>query len=116
MKRRKNIRRLRRPLRHPDHPRPRTRREFLSQGFIFGSGLVLGGTTLTCRCWQRTRGAVADPAALALLDAQCRLRAASGAGKIPFICFDLAGARASPGRTCWSATQRPARFPLHGWL
>jgi hypothetical protein len=31
------------PLRHPDHPRPTTRRDFLRQGFISGSGLVLGG-------------------------------------------------------------------------
>ncbi len=46
MARRKNIRRYDDPLRHPDHPRPRTRREFLSQGFIMGSGFVLGGTTL----------------------------------------------------------------------
>ena len=47
MTRRKNIRRYDDPIRHPDHPRPRSRREFLSQGFIFGSGLVLGSTALT---------------------------------------------------------------------
>ena len=47
MTRRKNIRRYDDPMRHPDHPRPKTRREFLSQGFVFGSGLVLGGATLS---------------------------------------------------------------------
>ncbi len=87
MTRRKNIRRYDDPIRHPDHPRPRTRREFLSQGFVFGSGLVLGGVTLSLGA-GKARAAL-DPA-LALLVQQCGI-ATSGAGKIPFICFDLAG-------------------------
>ena len=29
------------PLFHPDHPRPKTRREFLGQGFIMGGAGVL---------------------------------------------------------------------------
>ena len=57
MTRRKNIRRYDDPIRHPDHPRPRTRREFLSQGFIFGSGLVLGGADVDALgAGKRTRG------------------------------------------------------------
>ena len=35
------------PLCHPDHPRPRTRREFLAQGFIMGTGAVLGTASVT---------------------------------------------------------------------
>ena len=35
------------PLRHPGHTRPRTRREFLAQGFIMGSAAVIGGATVT---------------------------------------------------------------------
>ena len=29
------------PLRHPDHPRPRTRREFIAQGFMAGGASVV---------------------------------------------------------------------------
>jgi hypothetical protein len=86
MARRKNIRRYDDPLRHPDHPRPRTRREFLSQGFILGSGLVIGGTTLALP--GKARASLSP--SLATLVAQCGI-ATAGAGKIPFICFDLAG-------------------------
>ena len=35
------------PLKHPDHPRPRTRRQLLAQGFIFGAGTVVGSSLLT---------------------------------------------------------------------
>ena len=31
------------PLRHPDHPRPITRRDFVSQGFMSGSAFALSG-------------------------------------------------------------------------
>ncbi len=87
MTRRKNIRRYDDPLRHPDHPRPKTRREFLSQGFVFGSGLVLGGATLSLGAGNAR--AALDPT-LAALVTQCGI-ATAGAGKVPFICFDLAG-------------------------
>src|SRR5262249_2605360 len=86
MARRKNIRRYDDPLKHPDHPRPRTRREFLSQGFIMGSGLIVGGSALTLASGR----AVALSSDLAPLVAQCGI-ATQGAGKIPFICFALAG-------------------------
>jgi hypothetical protein len=76
------------PLRHQDHPRPRTRREFLAQGFITGAATVIGPSLL---------GLLADPrvarAGLATditpLLGPCGINL--GAGKIPFICFDLAG-------------------------
>ncbi len=87
MARRKNIRRYDDPLRHPDHPQPRTRREFLSQGFIMGSGLLVGGATLSLGS-GKARAALSP--SLAALVAQCGI-ATAGAGKIPFICFDLAG-------------------------
>ena len=87
MTRRKNIRRYDDPIRHLDHPRPKTRREFLSQGFVFGSGVVIGGTMLTLGSGN-ARAALSP--SLAALVAQCGI-ATAGAGKIPFICFDLAG-------------------------
>ena len=34
------------PLLHQDHSRPVTRRDFLRQGFISGTGMVAGGSLL----------------------------------------------------------------------
>ena len=74
------------PLCHADHPRPRTRREFLSQGFIMGSaGVMLGSSTLTLS----SKSHALSQDLLDMVDA-CGV-ATQGAGKIPFICFDLAG-------------------------
>lgn len=35
------------PLRHPDHPRPVTRRQFVGQGFMTGSAFLLGGGVMS---------------------------------------------------------------------
>ena len=81
------------PLTHGDHRRPRTRREFLSQGFIMGAGSVLAGTTTV----TLSSGVQAQlsPDLLPLVS-QCGI-ATQGAGKIPFICFDLAGGSSQAG-------------------
>ncbi|MEM8767298.1 MAG: hypothetical protein AAGE43_07640 [Pseudomonadota bacterium] len=73
------------PLLHPDHPRPKTRREFLSQGFIAGGAGVLGSSLITLN----NKAFALSPDVAALVDG-CGI-ATQGAGKIPFICFDLAG-------------------------
>jgi hypothetical protein len=74
------------PMRHPDHARPRTRREFLAQGFILGSASVLGGATVSL---GPRAHAQLSPDLLPLIS-ECGI-ATQGAGKIPFICIDLAG-------------------------
>jgi hypothetical protein len=75
---------LNQPLTHGDHRRPRTRREFIAQGFQAGMATVLGTSIL---------GLPGRASALSIeqsvIDA-CGIRF-DGAGKIPFICFDLAG-------------------------
>jgi len=78
------------PQRHPDHPRPITRRQLVAQGFMAGSATVLGGGVLSLFTNPRDALAalspdLADPA----LQNACGI--SPGAGKIPFICFDLAG-------------------------
>ena len=85
---RKNYFGLDKPLTHSDHRRPMTRREFVSQGFAFGTGVAVGGSLL---------GLTASPKANALssdlqdfLTANCDVFD-SATAKIPFICFDLAG-------------------------
>ncbi|GAC1496714.1 MAG: hypothetical protein NVS1B6_02020 [Steroidobacteraceae bacterium] len=76
------------PLRHQDHPRPRTRREFLAQSFITGSATVVGPSLLSMFAGSRPAHAALDPDISGLLG-PCSIT--TGAGKIPFICFDLAG-------------------------
>ncbi len=79
------------PLRHPDHSKPRTRREFISQGFMTGGATLAGTNMLSMLAHSNT--AFADLAADidALRDESiCDIKT-FGAGKIPFICFDLAG-------------------------
>jgi hypothetical protein len=76
------------PLRHQEHSRPRTRREFLAQGFITGAATVVAPTLAGMLAYPR-----AARASLAV-DIQAAVTACNittGAGKIPFICFDLAG-------------------------
>ena len=77
------------PLRHPDHRRPVTRREFLSQGFLTGLGLVTAPSIFSLFANPRAAYAALSPDVEAL-KAGCGI-ATQGAGKIPFICFDLAG-------------------------
>ncbi len=78
------------PQLHGDHPRPLTRRQFVAQGFMTGGAYTLGGGVLSL--FSNPRDALAELSgdlSSQLLD-PCRI-ATDGAGKIPFICFDLAG-------------------------
>jgi hypothetical protein len=79
---------LHEPLRHQDHPRPRTRREFLAQSFITGSATVIAPSLLGMFAAPKAARATLAPDIHALLS-PCSIT--TGAGKIPFICFDLAG-------------------------
>ncbi len=78
------------PLRHADHRQPVSRRDFLSAGMVGGSATVLLPGVLAS-----VLGSPAHAEVIANLDAaglqasQCGISA--GAGKIPFICFDLSG-------------------------
>ncbi|WP_250461364.1 general secretion pathway protein GspF [Microbulbifer litoralis] len=78
------------PLRHPDHHRPVSRRDFLGQGFRAGLATVLGGSVFSLFANpQLARAELSDD--LRPLRDDCGIMGAGGAGKIPFICFDLAG-------------------------
>jgi hypothetical protein len=67
------------PFLHPDHPRPRTRREFLGQGFITGAAYVAAPSILSMLGVNRANAQMS-----------CALTGA-GAGKVPFIGIDLGG-------------------------
>ena len=81
------------PLRHENHPRPRTRREFIAAGMLSGPAMVVGPAWLGALLKANRANAAApplDPDITALLaGAECNIPA-SGVG-LPFICFDLAG-------------------------
>jgi hypothetical protein len=80
---------LKEPLRHPDHRRPVTRRDFLAQGFLSGAGLLTAGSVMSLFADPRRAYATLAPDIAALKVSPCNITA--GAGMIPFICFDLAG-------------------------
>jgi hypothetical protein len=79
---------LHQPLRHADHPRPTTRRQFIAQSFMTGGATVLLPSILGLLANPRTAQAQLATDIQSAVQA-CNI--SDGAGKIPFICFDLAG-------------------------
>ncbi len=76
------------PLLHPDHPKPVSRRDFLSQGFISGAAYLTMPSLLTM---------LTNPTTAHALTAQdCGVNVGGG-GRIPFLCFDLAGGASVAG-------------------
>jgi hypothetical protein len=81
------------PMRHENHPRPRTRRDFIAAGFLSGPAMVMAPAWLGALLKTDRANAGAPPldgdinALLAQLE--CNVPA-SGVG-LPIICFDLAG-------------------------
>jgi len=81
------------PLKHNDHPRPTTRREFIKQGFMTGTASVLGGGVFSLFANPNEAMAAVSQDLQSLVDSipGCTLGGLTGAAKVPFICFDLAG-------------------------
>ena len=81
------------PLRHENHPRPTTRRDFIAAGFLSGPALVMAPAWLGALLKANRANAGAPPLdgdiSPLLAAAECNVPA-SGVG-LPFICFDLAG-------------------------
>ncbi len=79
------------PLFHENHAKPISRRDFIANGFLAGGTAVFGSSLLAGLLGSRPASAalasdiINDPIAVA-----CKV-GSEGAGKIPFICFDLAG-------------------------
>jgi hypothetical protein len=76
------------PIRHESHKRPVSRRDFISQGLRTGPAVVAGGAVLSALMGRQARGAMSPPLEDFAADI-CNISA--GAGKVPFIAFDLAG-------------------------
>ncbi|MFL0798387.1 MAG: general secretion pathway protein GspF [Cellvibrionaceae bacterium] len=77
------------PLFHTGHKRPVTRRDFIAQGFAMGGASLTSGSMLSMMLGSnKAAAALASDVASEL--SGCGVQT-QGAGKIPFICFDLAG-------------------------
>ena len=83
------------PLLHKDHKRPVTRRDFLAQGLVAGLGAVMGPSIFSLFASPRQAQAALS-SDLETLKGSCGITV-QGAGKIPFICFDLAGGAGTMG-------------------
>lgn len=90
MAKNRNRSRVDAPQRHGDHPRPVTRRQFVAQGFLGGSAFLTGGGIMSLFANPRQAFAALSGDLTPLLSNPCNI-ATVGAGKIPFICFDLSG-------------------------
>ena len=78
------------PLCHADHPRPVSRRDFIRQGFMGGSATLLSGGVFSLFATpNKAYGELSGDINLLAKDIGCTFGA--DGGKIPFICFDLAG-------------------------
>lgn len=77
---------LNEPLRHADHKRPVSRRDFISQGFMTGGATLVVPSLVAMM--MKPKQAMALSADV-WRNNICNIQ--QGAGKIPFICFDLAG-------------------------
>lgn len=75
------------PYRHQDHPRPRTRREFLAQGFITGTATLLAPAMFSLLAPRKAHATLAADIQSAVT--ACGIT--TGAGLVPFIVFDLSG-------------------------
>ncbi len=76
------------PIRHESHKRPVSRRDFIAQGFTTGPAIVAGGALLSALYGRRAHAAMSPP----LEDFAANIcNISAGAGKVPFIAFDLAG-------------------------
>ena len=81
------------PQRHPDHPRPITRRQLISQGFMTGAAVVSTGGILSLFANPRAAWATLSPDLQAIINDpnRCPLIKSGVFNPLPFICFDLAG-------------------------
>jgi hypothetical protein len=90
MANKRNARHWDEPQYHADHPRPVTRRQFVAQGFMTGAAYTTGAGILSLFSDPREAFAALSDDLSPLLSSPCQI-ATNGAGKIPFIAFDLAG-------------------------
>jgi hypothetical protein len=75
------------PIRHESHKAPRSRRDFIAQGFMTGPAVIAAPSFLAMLIGAEKARAMSPD--LEAMRGACNITA--GAGKVPFIAFDLAG-------------------------
>lgn len=85
---RKRALKLDEPLKHGSHKKPVTRRDFLAQGFLTGTATMIAPAFLSSVLGKKAYADLSPDIQQVATDI-CQITA--GRGKIPFICFDLAG-------------------------
>jgi hypothetical protein len=96
------------PLRHENHKAPVTRRDFIAQGFRTGPAVLAAPAALALLMKAGKAGAMSPDLEAMLAPAACNVQA--GAGKIPFICFDLAGGANLQGSEILLGVGDPTNF------
>jgi hypothetical protein len=76
------------PILHPDHSRPVSRRDFVSSGLMTGAATVVVPSMMSALMARQAHADVLSDLA-GIGSSGCGIT--GGAGKIPFICFDLSG-------------------------
>jgi len=83
------------PQRHPDHPRPVTRRQMIQQGFMSGAATIATGSVMSMFANPRAMAANHSRLSQELQDiinaGTCPLIKTGVNNPLPFICIDLAG-------------------------
>ena len=77
------------PIKDTTHGAPVTRRELIARGFMTGPAVITAPALLAMMFGPDQARAMSPDLEAMLGPTQCAIQA--GAGKVPFICFDLAG-------------------------
>src|SRR3982751_3128569 len=96
------------PIRHENHKAPVPRRDFIAQGLKTGPAVLAAPVALTMLLNARKAGAMSPDLEAMLLPAARSVQA--GAGKVPLICFDLAGGASLNGSEILIGRTNPTDF------
>jgi len=99
---------LNEPIKDNGHGKPVTRREMIARGFMTGPAVIAGSSALAMLIGSENARAMSPDLEALLGPAACNVQA--GAGKVPFICFDLAGGANLNGSEMLIGRQNPTDF------
>ena len=99
---------LNEPIKDNGHGKPVTRRELIARGFMTGPAVVAGTSALAMLIGSKNARAMSPDLEALLGPAACNIQA--GAGKVPFICFDLAGGANLVNSEILNGRQNPTDF------
>jgi len=99
---------LNEPIWDNGHGKPVTRRELIARGFMTGPAVIAAPAALAMLIGSDNARAMSPDLEALLGPAACNIQA--GAGKVPFICFDLSGGANLLGSDALSGRQNPLDF------